>query len=500
MSVVVNEILAGHYLDSVALMRIAETVRTQPGVEECGLMMATPANRRILADAAVLAPTSQPAGPGDLIIAIRATNQDLAEKALAEARRQLSKPRGTTGSGERHRHAPRTIASAYAHFPTANLVLISVPGTFAAAEAAKAIGAGLSVMMFSDNVAIEDEVALKRQAAENGVLLMGPDCGTAIIGGVPLAFANEVARGDIAIIGASGTGIQEVTTLISNAGGGISHAIGTGGRDLSREVGALTTLAAIDLLDADPATRHIVLISKPPAVEVARRVLARVAQSAKPFTICFLGTSDLQVPANARLAGTLEDAALLAMGKVPQVHALAALAKDSATIRGLFSGGTLAAEAQVILRQAGVAVASNAPIAGAKPTPDSAAGGHVIIDLGDDAFTVGRPHPMIEPAIRDTFLDQALDDPACAVVLLDCVIGHGSHPDPAGHLARHLQSRASRGATVIASVTGTDRDPQQRAVQMSRLAAAGIEVAESNAAATRLALTRLGQSRRRKAP
>src|SRR5580704_9603583 len=98
-------------------------------------------------------------------------------------------------------------------------------------------------MIFSDNVPIAEEASLKHEARERGLMVMGPDCGTAIIGGVPLAFANAVPRGDIGIIGASGTGIQEVSTLIARAGRGVRHAIGTGGRDMHAEVGGLTTLA-----------------------------------------------------------------------------------------------------------------------------------------------------------------------------------------------------------------------------------------------------------------
>src|SRR5262249_11477018 len=276
--------------------------------------LGTPANKEILREAGVLGPDGEAAEPGDLILALRATDAAAAADAMAQAKRLLDAPREQAAADGLI--TVRTIRSAVRELPDANLALISVPGHFAVAEARKALALGLHVMIFSDNVALADEFAIKREARSRGLLVMGPDCGTAIIGGAPLCFANEVPRGDIGIVGASGTGIQEVSCLIARAGGGISHAIGTGGRDLKAEVGAITTLMAIDALDAAPATRHIVLISKPPEASVARLVLDRVAQSRKPFTICFLGASGLPLPANARAAATLKTAADASMGRV----------------------------------------------------------------------------------------------------------------------------------------------------------------------------------------
>ena len=249
-------------------MRSARALTALPGIEEAGLMIGTPSNKEILREAGVLSDVGEQAGPGDLIIALRASSAEASEAAMVEARRQLDRPRSTISDSASWR--PRTLRGAIQQMPDANLALISVPGDFAAAEARKALRRGLNVMIFSDNVPMRDEVALKREARDLGLLVMGPDCGTAIIAGVPLAFANNVPRGDIGVIGASGTGIQEVTCLIANAGQGISHAIGTGGRDLSDEVGGITTLMALDLFDRDQSTRHIVLVSKPSTPHVTR--------------------------------------------------------------------------------------------------------------------------------------------------------------------------------------------------------------------------------------
>ena len=492
MTVVVNEVRRGTYLDSVALMRLARELTGMPDVEEAGLMIGTPANRDILRDAGVLAAAGEAAGPGDLIVAVRAKTELAASAAIARAKERLEARRASSGIGDGgSAWQPRTLRSGIETMPDANLALISVPGVFAAAEARKALNRGLNVMIFSDNVALADEVALKREARERGLLLMGPDCGTAIISGLPLGFANAVPRGGIGIIGASGTGIQEVSCLVARAGHGISHAIGTGGRDLKAEVGGITTLMAIDLLEADPATKHIVLISKPPAEAVARAVLERVARAKKPFTICFLGADDLHLPRNAQAAVTLEAAALLAVGgHVPTAtgSGSASAGRKGGTLCGLFSGGTLCAEAQVIAREQGVTVTSNAPITGVAKL---AASGHTLIDLGDDEFTRGRPHPMLEPTVRDQPLLEAVARADVGVILVDVVLGFGSNLDPAGHLATVVAGLPKK-PPIVASVTGTNADPQGFASQVAKLQAAGIEVAASNAAATRRALALIG--------
>jgi FdrA protein len=482
----------GFYLDSVALMRLSQVISVMPGVRSAALMIGTPSNRRVLQDAGLLAEAVE-AGPNDLIIAIDAESDAAAAAALEEANALLDQPQAAAGTAGTRR--PRTIDAAATALAGANLALVSVPGEFAAAEARKALARGLHVLIFSDNVPYDEERALKLDAQKRGLLVMGPDCGTALIGGVPIAFANEVPTGDIGIIAASGTGLQEVSCLIARGGGGLSHGIGTGGRDLSEKVGALTTLAAIDALDADPGTRRIVLVSKPPAPAVAERVVARVAKSAKPFTICFLGATEMTLPANARFAPTLAAAAEDALGRpvgrpldvsAMGVSARRNLERSRRWIRGVYSGGTLCAEAQLVLRKAGEAFWSNAPAPGALPQRPAA--GHILIDYGADEYTVGRPHPMIDPAVRNEGLREALRDPSVAAVLLDIVIGHGAHDDPAGAVARWLASTPGPRPAIVASVTGTEADPQGRTRQVQELEAAGVIVAGSNAEAAAVAL------------
>jgi FdrA protein len=488
-TILVNEIRKGFYLDSVALMRLSRQVSGFPGVREAALMMATPANKAILWDAGLLHTRQIAAESNDLVIALKVESEALGRQALVEAMQGLQKPQ--LGTGEQASLRPRSIAAAIAALPGANLALISVPGSYAATEARKAMRRGLHVMMFSDNVSIEDELALKLEAREAGLLMMGPDCGTAILCGVPLGFANRLGRGDVGIIGASGTGIQEVSCLVSEGGGGISHAIGVGGRDLNSRVGGITTLMAIDALDHDQCTERVVLISKPPHPDVACTVIERIGRSPKPYTVCFIGSGPLDLPPNAAQALTLREAAESVLGerRVGAEFDMDRLLRDNQIARsgarliaGMYAGGTLCVEAQFVLAAGGRKVASNAAISGTIALDsDEAAGCDRIIDFGADEYTRSKPHPMIDSSLRDAAVGHAIADPDVAVVLMDFVIGQGAHSDPAGHFASLAGRREQHAPAIVASVTGTEFDPQRRSVQARILRNAGILVAPSNA-------------------
>jgi FdrA protein len=498
-TVVRSRILRDTYRDSVELMRVAAEVERLPGVRRAALLVATPPNREVLKSAGLLDDDAATARPSDLIVAVAADDPAAAEAALARAGALLTTTT-EAAAGSSARAAPATIAQAVAEDPAANLVLVSTPGPHATAEALKALKRGLHVFLFSDNVPVADELELKRLAVRKRLLVMGPDCGTAILDGVPLGFANAVRRGAIGLIGASGTGLQQVVCLIDRLGAGISQAIGVGGRDLDERIGGLMMLAALDRLADDPQTAVIVLISKPPAPAVSQRVLERARKAGKPVVVCFLGGEPRRIAeAGAAPAATLEDAAALAVqraggapdrvgseavaddGLVTAVLAQAArLAPGQRAICGLYSGGTLAYETSLLLKEA---------------IPDAEARrGHSLLDLGDDEYTVGRPHPMIDFRLRNERIAAAADDPATAVVLLDVVLGYGSHPDPAGELVpvieagRARATRAGRELIVIGSVCGTAGDPQGLESQESRLSAAGVRLAPSNARAARLAL------------
>jgi len=499
------------YHDSVALLALARALRADPGVSEVAALMATEANKALMAQSGLLTMEAGAAGPNDLVIVIQAEAAAQAESARATAETLLANRHARAQAAGRAR--PRTIESARRRLPGANVALISVPGAFAAAEALKALGLGLHVMLFSDNVVLDDEVRLKRFAVDRGLLVMGPDCGTAYLSGVPLGFANVVPRGRIGIVAASGTGLQQVATLLAARGEGISQAVGVGGRDMSEAVGGLMTLQALDALGADRATELIVVIGKPPAAAVRARVAARLRDIGKPAVVAMLGR-DVIVREDGAITtvATLEDAALAAVARLtgqrwtPNAFALDAadvrrrilrarqeLAPGQRGIRGLYAGGTLAHEAVLILEPLVGAVASDL-----RPGSDAS---HRVLDLGADEFTVGRAHPMLDPTSRIEAIERCAKEPDVAVLVLDVVLGRGAAADPAGDIAPAVEAARGearahgRALAVVVTVVGTPDDPQGLRGQIARLEAAGAWVLPSNAQAARAAACIAGGER-----
>ena len=481
-----NLVRRGAYHDSVTLMRLSHEMESVPGVPRAAAMMATPANRALLRDAGLLAAEGETAGPTDLIIAVIATSEAVARAAWQAAETTLQ--RGPAGTTDR-RVRPRTLAGARTEMSDATLALISVPGLYAAAEATKALNAGLHVMLFSDNVPVDDEVRVKRLARERDLFVMGPDCGSAIIAGVPLGFANAVARGRIGLAAASGTGLQAVSCHLDAAGEGVSHAIGLGGRDLSDDVGGLMLERALALLAEDDATEVVCVIGKPPGPATAKQIRGWLDRLRKPWVTHFAGD------VGASTATTLEDVALaavalarstehrwteftLAEGHVARLvrDTVVGLAKQRRHVRGVYAGGTLAQEAVALLRRRLGQVTWGA---------DGAA--HRVVDLGDDIYTVGRPHPMLDGTVRREWILREASDPTTAVILLDIVLGYGAHVDPVGELVRAIEAARARRIAVVASVCGTDADPQGATRQADALRRAGVVVMPSNAQAARLA-------------
>ena len=519
----------GMYFDSITLMQVARVLHELEGVEEAAALMASPTNLQLLADAGLTPFTGISGEPdeGDVLLVVRAREAARAEAALdlAEARLLKEIHESASADGETvHARQARSLEEAARAHPQAQIAVISVPGMYAALEAQQALRAGLHVFLFSDNVGLEDELALKRLGAERGLLVMGPDCGTAHLNGVGLGFVNVVPDGPIGIVGASGTGMQQVMCLLAQAGYGISQAIGCGGRDLSAEVGGLTTLQALSMLEKDEETRVIVLISKPPAPVVAERVLAAAARGQKPVIALFLGADPAawqgKYGPHMRIAHTLTEAARLAAERcangadssslawkadaekgAPAVSPAASqptLVMSEQSERGgranqppylaaLFSGGTLCEEALYLWGEQLGPVYSNVPL---RPTWhwDEAAPqqGHYALDLGADEYTRGRPHPMIDPEARLKYLRRAVSNPQVGVILLDIVLGYCAHPDPAAIYAPAIQEglrQAGRDLHVVISLCGTEDDPQRLSRQRDRLRAAGAEVYTSNAEA-----------------
>lgn len=502
-------ISANLYKDSVALMRVAQGLLALPGVVNATLQMGNPANKDILREAGLLHKAVQDAGPSDVMVVVQARSAAECAAAVESCQAQLAGTQAAgTGAGEAQALRRTNLAMGHAALSGANMAQISVPGPYAAAEALKAIKLGMNVFLFSDNVPLAHEAALKQEATRRGLLVMGPDCGTAIISGVPLGFANAVRRGNIGLVAASGTGLQEVSTQIHRMGGGVSHAIGTGGRDVYAEVGGATMVQGIGLLAADPGTKVIAIVSKPPAPAVAQRVMDALRASGKPSVVLFLGATASPPQsgkgANLRIAHTLVDCAAMAVRlagvkrQPPVLYALPrkpVFAKSQKYLRALYAGGTFTAEAQSLWAQAGLKVWSNVPLdpALALPNPRQASREHSALDLGDDAFTVGRPHPMIDQAARIERLMMEAADPSVRVILLDVVIGWGAHSNPAAELAsaiaqaKALAAKRGRHLAIVGFVCGTEADPQVLSQQESVLRKAGMVLAGNSANAAWLA-------------
>jgi FdrA protein len=476
-------VLTNRFADSMRLMAVARELRERDGVSRAEVLMGTPANLSILG---ALGVTTE-AGPEDLVMAVEAED-GFADEALAEAERALTADElGQNGSAPAEM-APRSLAVLARESPGANVALISVPGEYATLEAHRALSEGMHVFLFSDHVPEESEVELKRRGAELGLLVMGPECGTAMLGGVGLGFANVVREGPVGIVSAGGSGAQEVACLLDASGQGVSQIVGVGGRDLSRAVGGVMFTEGMRLLAADERTETLLLLSKAPAPEVVLGLAEAVPDDVRVLA-AFVGWEGGDSPFDVH--PTLEGGALAAAGAAPpdlgdldqRVESRRSETAGRALL-GLYSGGSLAHEAAAILEPELGSLAGNL---GPRREPD---GGHALFDLGEAEFTRGRPHPMIDLEVRTRMLAAAARDERIGCVLLDLVLGHGAHPDPAAELAPVLE-RVASGALIVARVCGTEDDPQDAGRQREILEAAGAIVAPSNAAAARLALRAL---------
>ncbi len=497
-----GKIIKGKYFDSVSLMRVSKRIAEQEGIEDSSIVMGTHENKAILQTANLWLPLFEGTGDNDLLVAIKGkkaaeviTNVDaFLEELRPKAQAGVSAPR------------PKSLSKALELMPEANLAIISIAGKYAPLEVEKALDNKLHVMLFSDNVSLDDEIRLKKIAQSKGLLLMGPDCGTAIINGTPLAFANVVNRGNIGMVAASGTGLQEVSTLISNMGGGISQAIGTGGRDVKKEVGGIMFIEGIRLLAQDPQTEVICLVSKPPHPEVMKKIAEEVKIAGKPCVAIFLGANPKEVESfGIKAATTLFGAAQMAVeltGKrvegfeeniVEMAKEIKAKIKpEQKYIRALFSGGTFASETQLIWQEYLSDIYSNAPTGSSlKLENNLISQKHSVVDLGEDEFTVGRPHPMIDFSMRVKQIKEEANNPEVAIILLDIVLGFGSNMDPLSEVKEVIQNN-NKKVCFVASVTGTEADPQMRSKVVAGLREVGVYVLASNAQASELAAIALG--------
>ena len=478
------EIRPGAYRDSVSLLEVSRAVASSTGVEDAIVAMGTPLNVDMMRE---LGFQLDEPSPNDLIIAIRAIDEAAIINGLSAMAAEFASidQRARSASGDGQLAPPRSVGRVH----DADLALISVPGTGAFAEAIDALEAGQSVMLFSDNVPIWQEIILKEIASSRDLIVMGPDCGTAVIGGVGLGFANVVRPGPIGIVAASGTGAQQVLALLDLAGVGITHCIGVGGRDLSAEVAARSTMSAIAALAEDPDTKTIVLISKPPAAEVAELVRLRTAAISKPVIFALLGEGS---PDLTKTTEEILKTIGVAVPDWPSWGEVSTLRATGKYLRGLYSGGTICDEAMVIAANQLGQIRSNIPLRPEwRHDPFAESIEHTFIDFGDDAMTVGRAHPMIDSTLRIERLHKEMADPSCGVIIMDVVLGHGADADPAPALALAISEAHDHGqkTPVIISLIGSSGDPQGLIRQAEILSRVGAFVTVSNATAVNIAIS-----------
>ena len=500
------------YYDSVTLMLISSEVNAMEGVENAAVMMGTDQNKDLMYDSGLIDDKDlEHINANHMVIGVLAQSEEIADQVIEKVNMSLEQKKTSTAGGAVR---TKTASSAVNKLGTANMTIISVPGRFAKNEAMRAMDLGLNVLLFSDNVSLEEEIELKKVAVEKQLLLMGPDCGTAIINGVSLGFANKVARGHVGIVAAAGTGLQEASVIVDRYGAGISQALGTGGRDLKKEVGGMMMLMGIEALIEDDETKVILIVSKPAAKEVMDQVIDKLMETSKPKVLCILGGERQTSKENGvYYAETLEDAGIIAarlsQGKEDittyfskdksEIESIvynesAKFKSNQNYLRGLYAGGTLTYESMLVARDIIGETYSNTPLKSSLLLADvKNSVKNTVLDMGDDEFTNGRPHPMIDTRLRVERIKKEVMDEEVAVILLDCVIGYGANEDPAGDLAKvvkeakNLAQNEGRHISFVASVCGTEKDIQVRMAQENKLKEAGVIVMDSNAQAARLA-------------
>ncbi|MDO9015530.1 MAG: acyl-CoA synthetase FdrA [Deltaproteobacteria bacterium] len=500
-------IRADEYRDAGVLLGLTQHMESVAGVRRAVAMMGAPRNLEVLRKMG-LAPDYWPVPPKpcDLVVVAQADDEDAVVEAMRRADAWLAArpPAGAlVAQGTALDDAPRTLAQALARQPEAHLALVSVPGAFAAREARRALEQGLSVMLTSDGVSEDDEASLKALADTRGLLVLGPDCGAAILDGVSLGFAGAVRRGDIAVVAASGSGLVELASVIHRLGGGVSHAVGAGDRDLTDAIGGRTTLAALDRLAGDPATKTIVLLARGGSRAVLLRAAERAAATGRPVVAHLVGAADGLPPVpGVSWATSIADAARRACElsgvTAPPWETAALVRPDYAPaqrwLRGLYVGGTLCAEA--LARCRGLApLSSNLGLDGVTHSARFRMPGHHLLDLGDEGYTRGRTHPVLDPSLRVDAMFNAANDEAVAVLLFDVLPGPETDPVEALRAALTAvreRSRARGGEiAMVAAVAGTDDDPQRRGALVAALEALGVTVMPDHVTAVEAALALL---------
>ncbi len=499
MSTVVHAIiLKDTYRDSVFLMKISSQAKTESGAVQVSAMMGTSRNKELFEKSGLLSDEVSQSKPDDLVIAFETEKENI--EAVASCVERLLNEAPSKASTACGQAVPTSLEEALKENKNINLSLISVAGDYAKYEAIKAVSKGIDVMLYSDNISVADELAIKELASKKGCIVMGPDCGTAIINGVPLAFANAVKTGSVGIVGASGTGLQELTCLLDRFGVGISNAYGTGGRDLKDEIGGISAITALNRLKDDEQTKIIAVIGKPPGIKTREKLAEILKNIGKPVFVHYLGASDYKIEEQAGfnfaddLTKLSENIAHFVDKSIDTAKILGAdvkMPKAKGFMRGLFGGGTLCQEAAELVadlldgdKYSNLKVKGFNAISGSEKSK-----GHCFWDFGEDEFTVGRPHPMMAPDLKLDRLVEELTSDEVGVVLMDMVIGYGAHQDQANLVLQAIEKAdkisggKSKEKAIVMSVCGTDGDNPSLSAQIEELKKANIIILGSNAKA-----------------
>lgn len=491
------------YVDSVTLMSIGDKVMSLSGISNAEVQMGTPANTEVLEELGYV--LSSDIKPDDLVFAVTGQTQEKIEEAFKFAESLLSG--GGTMAGQRKYHDIGDIDLSADPYDIAQ---ISLPGEYVLHEAKKALLIGMDLFIFSDNVPLEQELELKELGREMGRLVMGPDCGVGFINGVCLGAGSIMREGSIGIIAASGSGAQEVGSIIEKYGHGISNIIGTGGRDLYPEINGIEMLQAMKLMAEDNNTKVIVLVSKLAGLGVMNKILTEADKIQKAVVAIFLGSEKSLfeghnvIPAFS-LHEAAEKACKLISEDVVDLHLSKKDLQETAQseysrydsnqkyFRGLFCGGTFTEEALIYLNEnlSGVNLNSNLKTRFADKLRDRHISlGHTILDLGAEDFTSEAPHPVFDPKLRAKRLEKEIGDPETAAILLDFITGPGVAQDPFSLVIETIKkdmSNTGKHITYIANICGTEQDPQNIRENIRKLKECGVIVTQSNYESIRLA-------------
>ena len=502
-SMIVNIIKKNFFRDSVQMMQFSQQLKDEQGVIDAAIVMSTVLNKNTLKNMNLLTEDGISATENDTLISINCQDENSLSNAIQKAEQLL------TSISAKAKNEFTSLASALDTFSDANIASLSIPGQFVKEMATELINKQLNLFVFSDHVPLEDEIYLKNLALENNVLFMGPEAGTSILNGTVFGFGNRVRKGSIGIIGASGTGIQESSTMIDLFGEGISHGIGVGGRDLRNDIGGMMTMKAMEIFENDPNTKAVLLVSKPVDNYIRNKIINKINNfSKKNYVLCLIGDNENSVDtAKIKFSKSIQMSVLKILKLLDDnvykktkdvvrnqindsIKLSESLSKDlnegQKFIRGFFAGGTLCYESKIILEQMIGKIYSNLSsddeysIKGNVSSKEN-----TLIDFGEEEFTSARPHPIIDPLLRRNRILEDANDPNVGVIIIDIICGINAAKNTMAFHAETIKKaieiarEQGRKLSVFTYICGTENDVSKNELKL--LADSGAKLFTSNA-------------------